>query len=31
MRADGEDRMAMLETEFLPLLEREFGLGGRAA
>jgi enterochelin esterase-like enzyme len=31
-RPDGEDRMAMLETEFLPLLEREFGLGrpGRA-
>lgn len=28
-RADGEDRMAMLETEFLPLLEREFGLGRR--
>jgi len=27
-RTDGEDRMAMLETEFLPLLEREFGLGG---
>jgi pimeloyl-ACP methyl ester carboxylesterase len=27
-RPDGEDRMAMLETEFLPLLEREFGLGG---
>jgi S-formylglutathione hydrolase FrmB len=27
-RSDGEDRMAMLETEFLPLLEREFGLGG---
>jgi pimeloyl-ACP methyl ester carboxylesterase len=31
-RSGGEDRMAMLETEFLPLLEREFGLGapGRA-
>ena len=28
-RTDGEDRMAMLETEFLPLLEREFGLGRR--
>jgi enterochelin esterase-like enzyme len=27
-RPDGEDRMAMLETEFLPLLQREFGLGG---
>src|SRR6185312_15644362 len=27
-RTDGEDRMVMLETEFLPLLEREFGLGG---
>jgi S-formylglutathione hydrolase FrmB len=27
-RTDGEDRMAMLESEFLPLLEREFGLGG---
>src|SRR5207344_1664675 len=27
-RPGGEDRMAMLETEFLPLLKREFGLGG---
>jgi enterochelin esterase-like enzyme len=27
-RSDGEDRMAMLETEFLPFLERRFGLGG---
>jgi enterochelin esterase-like enzyme len=27
-REGGEDRMAMLETEFLPLLERRFGLGG---
>jgi enterochelin esterase-like enzyme len=26
-RTDGEDRMAMLETEFLPLIERELGLG----